>query len=349
PECGGEAERETDTFDTFFESSWYYARFACPDARGADGAGAMLDERAKYWAPVDQYIGGIEHAVLHLLYARFFHKLMRDEGLLDNDEPFKNLLTQGMVLKDGSKMSKSKGNTVDPQQLIEKYGADTVRLFILFAAPPEQSLEWNDEGVDGAARFLKRLWKLVATHVSVQPEVMAFSDRDSDSEMRSEQKDIRRKLHETIAKVTDDIGRRHTFNTAVAAVMELMNDLSKFDDNSELGRAVVREAIEGIVLLLSPIVPHITQQLWEELGHDELLADVAWPECDESAMVRDEIELVVQVNGKLRSKINVSADADNESIEASALADEKIVANIEGKTVRKVIVVPGRLVNIVAN
>ncbi len=349
PECGGEAERETDTFDTFFESSWYYARFACPDARGADGAGAMLDERAKYWAPVDQYIGGIEHAVLHLLYARFFHKLMRDEGLLDNDEPFKNLLTQGMVLKDGSKMSKSKGNTVDPQQLIEKYGADTVRLFILFAAPPEQSLEWNDEGVDGAARFLKRLWKLVATHVSVQPEVMAFSDRDSDSEMRSEQKDIRRKLHETIAKVTDDIGRRHTFNTAVAAVMELMNDLSKFDDNSELGRAVVREAIEGIVLLLSPIVPHITQQLWEELGHDELLADVAWPECDESAMVRDEIELVVQVNGKLRSKINVSADADSESIEASALADEKIVANIEGKTVRKVIVVPGRLVNIVAN
>ena len=339
PECGGNAERETDTFDTFFESSWYYARFACPDAE------TMLDNRAKYWAPVDQYIGGIEHAVLHLLYARFFHKLMRDEGLLDSDEPFKNLLTQGMVLKDGSKMSKSKGNTVDPQQLIEKYGADTVRLFILFAAPPDQSLEWNDEGVDGAARFLKRLWKLVVTHVTQQSTVVIINIDD----LSAEQKNIRRKLHETIAKVSDDVGRRHTFNTAIAAVMELINDLTRFNDESEQGSAVVREAIEGIVLLLSPIVPHITQQLWNELGHDELLADVSWPTCDESAMVKDEIELVVQVNGKLRSKINVSANADKESVEASALADEKIVANIEGKTVRKVIVVPGRLVNIVAN
>jgi leucyl-tRNA synthetase len=305
----------------------------------------MLDERAKYWLPVDQYIGGIEHAVLHLLYARFFHKLMRDEGLLDSDEPFRNLLTQGMVLKDGSKMSKSKGNTVDPQQLIEKYGADTVRLFILFAAPPDQSLEWNDEGVDGAARFLKRLWKLVVSHLVDQSSLPALNV----SELSSGQKDIRRKFHETVAKVSDDIGRRHTFNTAIAAVMELINDLSRFADDSEQGRAVMHEAIEGIVLLLSPIVPHITQQLWNELGHDELLADVPWPECDESAMVRDEIELVVQVNGKLRSKINVSADADNESIEATALADDKIVTNLEGKTVRKVIVVPGRLVNIVAN
>jgi len=345
PDCGGEAERETDTFDTFFESSWYYARFACPDATDSNGAGAMLDERAKYWVPVDQYIGGIEHAVLHLLYARFFHKLMRDEGLLDSDEPFKNLLTQGMVLKDGSKMSKSKGNTVDPQQLIEKYGADTVRLFILFAAPPDQSLEWNDEGVEGAARFLKRLWKLVATHVTQQSTIVVLNVND----LSSGQKNIRRKLHETIAKVSDDVGRRHTFNTAIAAVMELINDLTKFNDDSEQGCAVVREAIEGIVLLLSPIVPHITQQLWNELGHDELLADVSWPTCDRSAMVRDEIELVVQVNGKLRAKINVSANADRESIEASALADEKIVANIEGKTVRKVIVVPGRLVNVVAN
>jgi leucyl-tRNA synthetase len=345
PECGGEAERETDTFDTFFESSWYYARFTCPDATGPDGKGVMLDERAKYWTPVDQYIGGIEHAVLHLLYARFFHKLMRDEGLLDSDEPFNNLLTQGMVLKDGSKMSKSKGNTVDPQQLIEKYGADTVRLFILFAAPPDQSLEWNDEGVDGAARFLKRLWKLVVSHLVDQSSLPALNV----SELSSGQKDIRRKFHETVAKVSDDIGRRHTFNTAIAAVMELINDLSRFADDSEQGRAVMHEAIEGIVLLLSPIVPHITQQLWNELGHDELLADVPWPECDESAMVRDEIELVVQVNGKLRSKINVSADADNESIEATALADDKIVTNLEGKTVRKVIVVPGRLVNIVAN
>jgi len=339
PQCGSKAERETDTFDTFFESSWYYARFACADAE------SMLDARAKYWTPVDQYIGGIEHAVLHLLYARFFHKLMRDEGLVDSDEPFKQLLTQGMVLKDGSKMSKSKGNTVDPQPLIEKYGADTVRLFILFAAPPEQSLEWSDEGVDGASRFLKRLWKLVYTysnsqHANIKLDVASLS---------SEQKNIRRKLHETIAKVTDDVGRRHTFNTAIAAVMELINELSKFDDDSEQGNAVDREAIESIILLLSPIVPHISQQLWNELGHDELTADMAWPQCDESALVRDEVELVVQVNGKLRSKINVAANADNESIEAAALADEKIVSNLEGKTVRKVIVVPGRLVNIVAS
>jgi leucyl-tRNA synthetase len=349
PECGGKAERETDTFDTFFESSWYYARFACPDAD------AMLDDRAKYWAPVDQYIGGIEHAVLHLLYARFFHKLMRDEGLLDSDEPFTNLLTQGMVLKDGSKMSKSKGNTVDPQPLIEKYGADTVRLFILFAAPPEQSLEWNDEGVEGASRFLKRLWKLVASYSNDTPSGSAELNL---AELTAEQKGIRRKLHETIKKVSDDVGRRHTFNTAIAAVMELINELSKFSANSQKNGSeavngqspvVLREAIESIVLMLSPIVPHITQQLWYELGHDEMLANKPWPVCDESALVRDEIELVVQVNGKLRSKINVPADADNEAIEKSAMADEKIRTNIEGKTVRKVIVVPGRLVNIVAN
>jgi leucyl-tRNA synthetase len=339
PQCGGKAERETDTFDTFFESSWYYARFACPDA------GQMLDDRARYWAPVDQYIGGIEHAVLHLLYARFFHKLMRDEGLLDSDEPFKRLLTQGMVLKDGSKMSKSKGNTVDPQQLIEQYGADTVRLFILFAAPPDQSLEWNDEGVDGAARFLKRLWKLVVIHLADQP---APAELDV-ANLTAEQKNIRRKLHETITKVTDDIGRRHTFNTAIAANMELINELLKFDDDSEQGRAVRHEAIENIVLLLSPIVPHITQQLWNDLGHDEMLAELDWPVCDESALVRDEIELVIQVNGKLRSKIDVAVSADNKTIEKLALADAKIVANIEGKTVRKVIIVPGRLVNIVAN
>jgi len=338
PACGGAAERETDTFDTFFESSWYYARYTCPDA------GAMLDDRANYWAPVDQYIGGIEHAVLHLLYARFFHKLMRDEGLIDSDEPFTNLLTQGMVLKDGSKMSKSKGNTVDPQELIDSYGADTVRLFILFAAPPDQSLEWNDEGVEGASRFLKRLWKLVAGHVDQgTPAALDTAGLDAG------QKTMRRKLHETIAKVSDDIARRHTFNTAIAAVMELINDLFRFDDDSEQGRAVRHEAIEAIVMMLSPIVPHVTQRLWNELGHDELLADVSWPVCDESALVRDEIELVVQVNGKLRSKINVAANADNDTIEKAALADDRIISNIEGKNVRKVIVVPGRLVNIVAN
>ncbi len=348
PECGGQASRETDTFDTFFESSWYYARFTCPDAKNEKGA-AMLDERANYWAPVDQYIGGIEHAVLHLLYARFFHKLMRDEGLLDSDEPFKQLLTQGMVLKDGSKMSKSKGNTVDPQPLIEKYGADTVRLFILFAAPPEQSLEWNDEGVEGAARFLKRLWKLVANFTAQNAERTALNV----AALNAEQKDMRRKTHETIAKVSDDIGRRHTFNTAIAANMELVNELMKFESSSEQtdkqNSAVKREAIEAVVLLLSPIVPHITQQLWQALGHDDVLATVKWPVCDESAMVRDELELVVQVNGKLRAKIFVAANADKDSIEAAALADEKIKTNIEGKTVRKIIVVPGRLVNIVAN
>jgi leucyl-tRNA synthetase len=253
-------------------------------------------------------------------------------------------------------MSKSKGNTVDPQQLIEKYGADTVRLFILFAAPPEQSLEWNDEGVEGASRFLKRLWKLVHTHVqktSSVAELIPVSELNS-QELTEEQKNIRRKLHETIEKVSDDVGRRHTFNTAIAAVMELINELAKFSGGSEQADngqddAVVRESIENVVLLLSPIVPHMTQQLWYDLGHDELLADKPWPDCDESALIRDEIELVVQVNGKLRSKIKVSVNADNDAIEQAALEDEKIITNLDGKTVRKVIVVPGRLVNIVAN
>jgi len=336
PNCGGRAERETDTFDTFFESSWYYARFACPDAD------SMLDARAKYWLPVDQYIGGIEHAVLHLLYARFFHKLMRDEGLLDSDEPFVRLLTQGMVLKDGSKMSKSKGNTVDPQGLIEQYGADTVRLFTMFAAPPEQSLEWADSGVEGASRFLKRLWKLVQANLAAtaKPEVATLNNA---------QKDLRRKLHETISKVSDDIGRRYTFNTAIAANMELINELMRSEDVSAQGRAVMREAIDAVVLMLSPIVPHICQQLWQDLGYDGLVAEQSWPVCDASALLRDEIEMVVQVNGKLRSRIMIAIEADNASVEAAARGDEKIIQHLEGKTVRKVIVVPGRLVNIVAN
>ncbi len=341
PFCGGDATRETDTFDTFFESSWYYARFTCPDAE------SMLDERAKYWLSVDQYIGGIEHAVLHLLYARFFHKLMRDEGLVTTNEPFVSLLTQGMVLKDGSKMSKSKGNTVDPQGLIKQYGADTVRLFILFAAPPDQSLEWSDSGVEGASRFLKRLWKMVAGHIT-QTGTALTSSIDI-AQLSTEQKNLRCKLHETISKVSDDMQRRFTFNTAIAAIMELMNALAKFDDNSPQGSMVIREALESVVLMLSPIVPHITQQLWQELGHENLIIDADWPQVDKHALVRDEIELVVQVNGKLRSKINVAANAENKIIEITALADEKIIANIAGKTVRKVIVVPGRLVNIVAN
>jgi len=335
PQCGGKAQRETDTFDTFFESSWYYARFTCPDAE------TMLDERADYWLPVDQYIGGIEHAVLHLLYARFFHKLMRDEGLVKSDEPFSHLLTQGMVLKDGSKMSKSKGNTVDPQGLIDQYGADTVRLFTMFASPPDQSLEWDDKGVEGASRFLKRLWTIAITS-SGQPS--AVLDIDS---LTEDQKAVRRKLHETIRKVSDDIGRRYTFNTAIAAIMELLNELYRFEDKSEQGQAVMRQAVNAVVLMLSPIVPHITQNLWQQLGHDSLLAEQAWPAYDESALERDSIELVVQVNGKLRSKINVPVDADNDAIENIALKDEKIQLNIQHKTVRKVIVVPGRLVNLV--
>ncbi len=337
PSCGGEAERETDTFDTFFESSWYYARYTCPDAT------SMLDDRAKYWTPVDQYVGGIEHAVLHLLYARFFHKLMRDEGLVDNDEPFERLLTQGMVLKDGSKMSKSKGNTVDPQGLIDQYGADTVRLFTMFAAPPDQSLEWADSGVDGASRFLKRLWKLVADHLAHDA-----AELDVDA-LSTEQKAIRLKTHETLKKVSDDIGRRYTFNTAIAAVMELMNELAKFDMTDAQNNAVMREAIDLIILMLTPIAPHITQQLWQELGHEGLIAEAGWPDYDESALVRSELELVVQVNGKLRAKIMVPADADKAAIEEAAMADDKVQNNIADKTVRKVIVVPGRLVNIVAN
>ena len=337
PRCGGKARRETDTFDTFFESSWYYARFACPDA------GAMLDERANHWLPVDQYIGGIEHAVLHLLYARFFHKLMRDEGLVSTDEPFTRLLTQGMVLKDGSKMSKSKGNTVDPQGLIDRYGADTVRLFTMFASPPDQSLEWDDKGVEGASRFLKRLWNIASAAAEQKAPPL------DPGSLTEQQKAMRRKLHETVLKVSDDIGRRYTFNTAIAAVMELLNELGRFEDDSEQGRAVMREAIIAVVLMLSPIAPHICQQLWQQLGYDALVVEQAWPECDESALERDSIELVVQVNGKLRSKIHVPVDADNDAIENIALADEKIRNNIQDRTVRKVIVVPGRLVNLVVS
>ncbi|QQD17779.1 leucine--tRNA ligase [Spongiibacter nanhainus] len=337
----GEAvERETDTFDTFMESSWYYARFTCPDF----DQGMLDPEQANYWLPVDQYVGGIEHAILHLLYARFFHKLMRDEGLLNSDEPFKQLLCQGMVLKDGAKMSKSKGNTVDPQAMIDQYGADTVRLFIMFAAPPEQSLEWSDSAVEGSHRFLKRLWKLVATHLDAgTPPALDVS------QLNDAQKELRRKTHETIAKVSDDFGRRLTFNTAIAAVMELINDVSRFERQGEQCLAVEREAIEAAVRLLGPIVPHISHELWQQLGHSEPLIDSAWPEADEQAMVRDSIEMVVQVNGKVRAKINVAADADADSIKATAKGHANVQKFIDGLTIRKEIVVPNKLVNIVAN
>ncbi|EEF80605.1 leucine--tRNA ligase [Methylophaga thiooxydans] len=337
PECGTDAERETDTFDTFFESSWYYARFTCPD-----NDKAMLDERADYWLPVDQYIGGIEHAVLHLLYARFFHKLMRDEGLVSGDEPFKNLLTQGMVLKDGAKMSKSKGNTVDPQALIDQYGADTARLFMMFAAPPEMSLEWSDKAVEGSNRFLRRLWRAVVEHAEKGSTEKLDTAALSDALL-----DLRRQTHQTLTKVSDDIGRRHTFNTAIAAVMELMNAITKNADDSPQGRAVMQESLELVVLMLSPITPHICHQLWQTLGHQEAVIDATWPNVDEAALKQDKIELMIQVNGKLRSKVSVAADADQEAVEVLAFADENVQKFTQGKDVRKVILVPGRLLNIV--
>jgi len=335
PNCGKDAQRETDTFDTFMESSWYYARYACP---GSDKG--MLDERADYWLPVDQYIGGIEHAILHLLYARFFHRLMRDEGLVKGNEPFSRLLTQGMVLKDGSKMSKSKGNTVDPQPLIEKYGADTVRLFVMFASPPDQSLEWSDSGVEGAFRFLKRVWKQVITHLE-KPVSLLVIDK-----LNNQEKSLRREVHETIAKVGDDIGRRYTFNTAIAAIMGLLNTLSQAKKSPQ-SNAVILEGLEAIVIMLSPIVPHITQALWEKLGHSGLILNAAWPQVDKTALVRDELNLVVQVNGKLRGHITVAANADKQSIETIALNESNVQRFIAGKTVKKVIVVPKKLVNIV--
>jgi leucyl-tRNA synthetase len=339
PDGSDSAERETDTFDTFFESSWYFARYCCPDNEEA-----MLDERADYWLPVDQYIGGIEHAILHLLYARFFHKLMRDLGLLKSDEPFTNLLTQGMVLKDGSKMSKSKGNTVDPQPLIEQYGADTVRLFMMFASPPEQSLEWSDTGVEGSFRFLKRLWKLASTHIN------EGKNKTLDvSVLSSAQRELRRKIHMTIDKVNDDIGRRYTFNTAIAAVMEMVNALSRANLDDDNDHAIMREGIETAALLLSPIVPHMTDALWIALGHDNPLIYTAWPKSDPGALEQNEIELVVQVNGKLRGKITVAKDAEQKQIETLATEEVNVKRNIEGKTIRKIIVIPGRLVNIVVS
>lgn len=338
---GKVVEKETDTFDTFMESSWYYARYTCPNFEGG-----MLDKAAAdYWLPVDQYVGGIEHAILHLLYARFFHKLMRDEGLVTCDEPFERLLCQGMVLKDGTKMSKSKGNTVDPEELINQYGADTVRLFSMFAAPPEQSMEWSDSGVEGANRFLRRLWKAVEGHINagtpgtIDPETLPPA-----------QKDLRRKTHETIAKVSDDYGRRQTFNTAIAAVMELLNEISKLSDRANpQGLAVEREALEAAILLLAPIVPHVTQALWIELGHQQIPLNTPWPILDEAALVRSTIEIVVQVNGKVRGKLDAAVDCPRETMEQLALEQENVQRFLDGLTVRKVIVVPNKLVNIVAS
>jgi leucyl-tRNA synthetase len=380
PACGEPARRETDTMDTFVDSSWYYARYACPDNKGA-----MVDERAGYWMPVDQYIGGIEHAILHLLYSRFWSKVMRDLGLVQYDEPFSRLLTQGMVLNeiyyrhpeggrreyfnpadvekqldgdgriigatlkaDGAPvvydgigtMSKSKLNGVDPQALIDEYGADTARLFVMFAAPPEQTLEWSEDGVNGAYRFLRRLWRTVQDHVAQGPA-------PGGEEPDSHQRDLRRVVHETIAKVTDDIGRRYTFNTAIAAVMELLNHVNRFEVRRPADRAVVQEAVEAAVVMLSPMVPHVCHALWQDLGRKGAIVDEPWPEVDQGALAVDTVQIVVQVNGKLRARLDISAGLDAEAVKAAALAEENVQRFVGEQTVRKVIYVPGKLVNVV--
>jgi leucyl-tRNA synthetase len=381
PKCGGAAQRETDTMDTFVDSSWYFFRYASYDGT------AMVDARADYWMPVDQYIGGIEHAILHLLYSRFWTKVMSDLGLTGVREPFAKLLTQGMVLNhifsrkgaasgityyspddvevdrdaqgkivaakardDGQAveyggigtMSKSKKNGVDPQDLVRRYGADTVRLFMMFAAPPEMTLEWNDAGVDGAQRFLKRLWKLAAGHVK-----RGAAPPLETAQLNDGQRALRNLVHQTIVKVSDDVGRRYTFNTAIAANMELINALYKFEDDGTQGHAVMQEALEAVVLMLAPIVPHICHAMWQALGHSDAVLDQVWPAADESALVRDVVELVVQVNGKLRGRISVAADAGKEQTEQAALGEENVQRYVTGKTVKKIVVVPGRLVNIV--
>ena len=385
PKCGAAAKRETDTMDTFVESSWYYARYASPQY----DKGMVDPAAANHWLPVDQYIGGIEHAILHLLYARFFHKLMRDEGLVSSNEPFKNLLTQGMVLADtyfrleanGSKtwynpadvdierdgkgkiiaatlrsdgqpveiggtekMSKSKNNGVDPQAMIDQYGADTCRLFMMFASPPDMSLEWSDSGVEGAQRFLRRVWRLSQQHHAKGPAAKADLTSLSD-----DQKAVRRAIHLAIKQASQDIGQHHKFNTAIAAVMTLMNVLEKAPQDAEQDRALLQEGLETVALVLAPIAPHISHSLWQSLGHSDAIIDARWPQVDESALVQDSLQLVIQVNGKLRGHIEVAADASRELIEATARDNENVLRFTEGLTIRKVIIVPGKLVNIVAN
>jgi len=332
-------QRETDTFDTFMESSWYYARFCCPDNHEK-----MLDERANYWLPVDLYIGGIEHAILHLLYARFYHKLLRDEGLVEVGEPFKRLLTQGMVLNGGSKMSKSMGNTVDPEEMINNYGADTVRLFMMFAAPPEQSLEWSDKAVNGAYRFLRKFWTMVLNRID---DISNVDDIDPDDFFNDAQKELRKETHKTIAKVSDDIGRRYTFNTAIAAIMSLSNRVSRYQIDTDLDRKVVREALESMVLLLSPIVPHICNHLWTELGHQTAVVNELWPTFNEDLTVDATLEIVIQINGKLRARLHVDANIDEETLKELAFNEPKIAKLIAEQTIKKTIVVPGKLINIV--
>jgi len=340
PKCGGKAQRETDTFDTFFESSWYFARYTCVDQKEA-----ILDERANYWLPVDQYVGGIEHAILHLLYSRFFTKLLRDEGIVETGEPFTNLLTQGMVLKDGAKMSKSKGNTVDPQEMILKYGADTARLFILFAAPPTQDLEWSDSGIEGAHRFINKFFRLVTGFIASKKEVKA-SKIDA-SNLSEEQKSVRQKTHLALQKVGDDFGRRHSFNTAIATMMELNNSISRFNDATEQGMAIKQEAIEIMIKCLSPVMPHVCHHLWFLLGGSDAVVESSWPKVDQSALVQENVQIIAQVNGKLRAKIIAPLDSNNQAVQETAMSDEKIKRFTENKEIIKVVVVPNKLINIV--
>ncbi|MEN5094259.1 leucine--tRNA ligase [Pseudomonas protegens] len=385
PKCGAPAKRETDTMDTFVESSWYYARYASPHYEG----GLVEKSAADHWLPVDQYIGGIEHAILHLLYARFFHKLMRDEGLVSSNEPFKNLLTQGMVIAetyyrreangaytwfnpadvelerdskakvisakliaDGlpveiggtEKMAKSKNNGVDPQSMIDQFGADTCRLFMMFASPPDMSAEWSDSGVEGSHRFLKRVWRLAQAHVTQGlPGTLDIAS------LNDEQKAIRRSIHQAIKQASHDVGQNHKFNTAIAQVMTLMNVLEKAPQGTEQDRALVQEGLETVTLLLAPITPHISHELWNRLGHADPVIDAGWPVLDESALVQDSLQLVIQVNGKLRGQIDMPASASREEVEAAARSNENVLRFTEGLTIRKVIVVPGKLVNIVAS
>ena len=340
PKCSGIAKRETDTFDTFFESSWYFARYTCVDQKDS-----ILDERANYWLPVDQYIGGIEHAILHLLYSRFFTKLLRDEGIVKTSEPFTNLLTQGMVLKDGAKMSKSKGNTVDPQEMIARFGADTARLFILFAAPPTQDLEWSDTGIEGAHRFINKFYRLVTGFIDSKKE---FNCSKLDvSSLNEEQRLVRQKTHLALQKVGDDFGRRHSFNTAIATMMELNNAISRYSDVSEQGMAIKQESIEIMVKCLSPVIPHVCHHLWFLLGGKNAIVDSSWPVVDESALVQENVQVIAQVNGKLRAKLMVPLNSANEAVQDLALSDEKIEKFTKGKQIIKVIVVPNKLINIV--
>jgi leucyl-tRNA synthetase len=339
PACGGPARRETDTMDTFVESSWYFARYTSPDCRTAP----IDKDEARYWLPVDQYIGGVEHAILHLLYSRFFTKVLRDLGYLDIDEPFRNLLTQGMVIKDGAKMSKSKGNVVDPNDLINKYGADTVRLFSLFAAPPERDLEWNAQGVDGASRFLNKVHRLIHAHRQ------CFSDNGpAAAQLDETSRLLHRKTHQRISKVTDAIESSFHFNTAISAVMELVNLASSMHGEAKkIDPAIMRECLESIILLLFPMVPHFCEEMWQVTGHEPTLDNAQWPACDAKAAAEDAVTVIVQVNGKVRARLEVPAAIDDDELRKLASRDERVIKLTYGREPKNIIVVQKKLVNIV--